>query len=475
MSLQTARERDYVAEAQQSEQKQGVATVFSHVLVAVVAAGLAIWIYGQASTATPPGAAPSDLSASATASPADTLERAQIEAADAAETPQTGANVAVDPAHVGGLRFEGDAGEQAEAPLRIVADPEHLRVWHNTRVTLRAEPGDGRVFTKYVWHFEDGSDPESGEVVAHVFPESVGDRHVTLQAWDEDGTKLVVSRTLPIERLDVVALDGVDSAVQELPAPKGVRLLLVGELDEAWVPQLGRLAEGSKADAVITMSSQSAQILARRWRPEDPLGLLPIVVVPAGAAHEDAPEPPAPSRPLFVQRDVAGRIKTLVSGTSEVAVLQGVALVAHDSRSDGHDEVAVVRTFRGMQAASAYDATLLLTARPLAAFADSEAIAESGFRLYEHALRTRVRAVVSGASGLAWDGRYGGLEAVSVGTLAKGACRRLKGHDDCQSPTVTVLDVPRSGRVRAWHLRAPNLQTWLTSGELPSAVGKYRR
>ncbi len=430
-------------------------SVFSHVLVACAAATLAIWVVNwsrqQAETpAQPPTISEQNSdSAAPTTTPAD-ADPAPLASTDAGEQDADQSDTALP--------------QQDDAPVKIVADPATLRVWHNTRVTLRAEPGEGHDFARYVWHFEDGSDPAHGEVVVHVFPESVGDRHVTLEAYKEAGEKLVVSRALPIERLDVVPLDGETMAVKTFPKARGTRLLMLGAVHGPWLAQVRDWIDKTKgvAAVVVTDEATGRQLIGR------PATSVPILLWRVQASTTAAPT----LRPLH---DPDGRIKSLISGTARVPVVSGVALVAHDSTTDAHDEPNLQRTFRAMQAASAYDATLLLSARPLSPLVDNESIAESGFRLYEQALRMKMRAVVSATSEVAFDGRYGGLEAVSLGSLTQGRCRRLKGHDDCQSPTATVLDIPRLGRVRTLHLRGPKLSTWLSSAELPSEVGKYRR
>ena len=462
----TLRESQEVVEQAKTGRKEGLTTVVSHVFVAMAAALVAIWIYGRAR---PPAAVPqvphsaavTGVDGGAALPAADAIDPAQ---ADAGQT-ETDA-----PAGDGGAKAAGSTvaapSAQADAPVRIVADPPVLRVWHNTRVTLRAEAGEGRVFSRYVWHFEDGSDPAEGEVVAHVFPESVGARHVTLEAHDAAGKKLVVSRALPIERLDVAPLDGGELPVKKLPRRRGTRLLLVGTAHGPWLAHVRALMAGTAdvAAVIATSSAVGRQLIGR------PATSVPILVLRAAA---DPSAQPGPA--LVVLHDPDQRLKTLISGTARVPVVDGLALVSHDSTSDDHSEARLKRTFRAMQAASAYDKAVLLTARPLSPLVDDEPIAESGFRLYEQALRYKAKAVVSFSSRVAWDGRYGGLEAVAVGALDTGLCRRLKGHDDCQSPTVTVLDVPSRKRSRALHLRGPGLQTWLSASELPAEVGKYRR
>ena len=459
--------------AQQADEKPSspATNMLSHALVAAAAAGFAVWVHG-ALTRGP---------AAETKAPAEQGEQAESDGGGAAQPGDAAAAMAG--AGAGGDREDdsdahpdpaaeandgADGGPAPQSPLRIVADPAQLRVWHNTRVTLRAEPAQGRAFVRYVWHFEDGSDPEEGEVVAHVFPESVGDRHVTLEGYDEAGEKLVVSRTLPIERLPIAPLDDAELPVQRLPKPRGPRWVLGGAQQAGSITGVAAAAVrlAARVDGVV-----GVLIAGPAAVPESAVADTTVPVLSLRAGVTDVAAGPV----LTVAADPHEGARKLISGTAEVLVVGGTALVAYNSLVEEHDEAAVQRAFRAMGAASAYDVTLLVSPRPLSALVDGDQVAIAAFRLYEQALRVKVKAVLSATSAVAFDGRYGGLEAIAIGAFDKGACRRLKGHDACQSATITLLELPRRGRAKAWHLRGPALTTWLSGAELPAVVGKYRR
>ncbi|GEM_PF-3144332 len=450
----------------------------THAIVAAVAAGLAIWVFGSRAkdAAQAPAATERASDVDDSLKDADAGPTGQRNAADEADGLSARGGAADGAARAENAPDGGEANVNDD-PVRIVADPPQLRVWHNTRITLRAQPRDDETFVRYVWHFEDGSDPEQGEVVAHIFPESVADRHVTLEAWRNDKDKVVVSRKLPIERLAVVPVDGDRPVAARIPRPRGTRLLMLGDPDRATLAAAFKLMKRAGPIAAIVVSGNAETAAnARRQAVEEQVDTPMLHLdAPTGDVPGEAAVAPTIPSPLRVIHDPERAVRSLIAGAASIPVIGNAALVAHDSRSLAIDERQMVRTIKAMQAASAYPALVMLTTLPLAPLVDADVVAPSAYRLYEHALRNKARAVVSASSGVAFDGRYGGVEAVGIGAATGKGCRRLLGHDDCQSRTVTLLDVPKRGRVRARHLRLPQLVTWLGDTELPAEVGKYRR
>ncbi len=380
----------------------------------------------------------------------------------------------------------GDAADLAAAttpsapPLAIVTEPKALRVWHNTQMVVRAVAGpdgfDG--FVRYVWHFEDGSRPAEGKEAAHIFPESVTDRHVTLEAFRRDGTRLVVSRRLPIERLDVVPIDGEASTVRALPKARGPRFLLVGEGDDESLVRLCDSLEGAGVAAVVAIGQAAmAERVARRTAQ-----LLPGVPV-LRLASDVASNADDVLTGAGADVVTGAGLATIPLGEGDALpppgigawVVGDVAVVAVDTRPMVVDEVRLGALRGALKRASAWPSTLLITARPLSALLDDETVADRAYRIYEHALREGVSAVISAASEVAYDARYGGLEAVSVGRLIPRGCARLRGSDACQTGTATLVELGRHGRIRVFHLVAPRFDHWLGNDELPPTVGRYRR
>ncbi|MCO4764023.1 MAG: hypothetical protein KC502_21090 [Myxococcales bacterium] len=362
----------------------------------------------------------------------------------------------------------------AAAPVKITAAPASLRVWHNTRVVLEAEPGPEADFTRYVWHFEDGSNPAEGAKVTHVFPESVTDRHITLEAHRTGSTPLVISKRLPIERLLVAPVDGTGDLVRPVPKPRGLRVAFIGA--GAALPNdqmLSRLLKLKVAAFVIVGSAPAAGGAAQTLTKLD--SPAPVLHLDTALASPEVPLPDVALKraPLTVVRDPLGRV-THGAGAG-VWVLDHVAFVPHDSRPLASNEAAMLALQRALQVASAYPSIAMLSARPLSPLIDHEQVADRAFRIYEHALRSNVAVAVSASSGVAYDGRYGGLGAVSVGQTAPHGCARLAGTDHCQRGTVTLIDLPKKGGSRTLHLRLPSLSAWLDTAVLPSSVGKYRR
>jgi hypothetical protein len=358
-------------------------------------------------------------------------------------------------------------------PLGILTEPAALRVWHNTAMTLRTQPAESERdrFVRFVWHFEDGSRPLEGEVVDHVFPESVADRHVTVEGIRRDGSRLVVSKRLPIERLPVVPIDGEDAPAPGLPKARGPRVLWLAGLGSQEAEVLfARLAEARLTAIVVAADAETTATLlpvAAERLPDVPV----LRLAPDVAA---SPEAPAPTGPAFeIVRAATGAVAEIPD--TAAVVVGRLALVFVDTRPLVLEESALVGAHRGLERASAWPATLLVSTRPLSALLDDETVADRAYRLYEYALRDGARAIVSTSSAVAYDARYGGLQAVAVGRVRPPACARLRGSDACQPGTATVLEIRDRGAIRAYHLIAPTFERWLQGDALPSTVGRYRR
>jgi hypothetical protein len=353
----------------------------------------------------------------------------------------------------------------ADPGLKIVADPTELRVWANTAVRMRVESTGEVSFDRYVWHFEDGSEPVSGLEVEHTFAESVRDRHVTVEALRAGQPPVVVSRRLPVERLEIAPVDGGPAQEQAvaLPSPQGTRLLLAGgPLGPDVVAAIAAMARKAHADLVIVTDAAAAQALVAQ------VAEVPVLVAPL--------EPGVPE-PMQIASNPEDRLAPLRKGTRDLGVLTlgELALVAIDTRADTVGEPQLKQVRDGLLGATAYPATVLWTARPLTLVRDGELIADRAYRIYEHALRQQVTVVVSGSSGVVYDGRFGGQQVVAIGRAQAGECMRLTGTDACQPPTLTVLDVAARGKVAVHVLTGPGFDRLLTRQELPSEAGKIRR
>ncbi|HAN31753.1 MAG TPA: hypothetical protein DCQ06_09175 [Myxococcales bacterium] len=365
-------------------------------------------------------------------------------------------------------------------PLKIKLSPSHLRVWHNTRVRLRAQPGPDRQFTRYTWHFEDGSAPATGQEVEHTFPESVTDRFISVEALDGDDKPLVIAKRLPIERLEVVPIDGATPQVLKPPKARGQRIMWLDAHHASQSSQALRevLTRWKIGLVVLFGPLSSAKIVAQNlteagwtgptisW--SDQLSDESIQKAKADAAPAKSTEPT-----LTPLSDPNQEIRH-IEGT-RIWVYENTALVSHDSRPMVTSEASLRATQRALTTASAYSNCLLLTARPLSALRDDEKSADRAFRIYEHALRAKVSAVVHNSSGLAFNGRYGGVMTVSLGRLKPMGCARFHGSDDCQQGTATIIELRQRGGSKVWHLRAPSLSAWMRDDVLPTSVGKYRR
>ncbi len=358
--------------------------------------------------------------------------------------------------------------------LHIEAEPEALRVWANTTVHLRAVVPEGAHWDRFTWHFEDGSDPVSGREVAHTFAESVRDRHVTVEARSAEGPAVVVSRRLPVERLEVVPIDGgVPQADDRLPTPEGPRLLFAGgPLDAAAAQDVATAAARLGAEVVVaTGDAASAQLLAEALTREAPLVALlhgPAQLDPASAAPEVA---------LRILRNPDERLTSVVRGDRDTGVLAlgDVALLAVDTRTETVAEPELRRLREALQVAGAFSSCLVFSARPLTAVRDGEVIADRAYRIYEHALRHQVRAVISAASGVFFDGRFGGLGVVTVGSVQAPGCPRLAGSETCQPASLTLVDIGPRGKVNVRVAEGPEFRRAVPRQLLPAEVGKVRR
>lgn len=392
------------------------------------------------------------------------------------DDPEAGEPAGAEPTGAAPTAVDGpDEASETTPPLAIDTEPDALRVWHNTAMRLRVVPRVEETggWLRFVWHFEDGSRAIEGETVLHVFPESVADRHVTVEAYRRDGSRLVVSRRLPIERLPVVPIDGEQDETPKLPRAQAGRLLLVGAGAESGLQALWQTVRQAGVVAVVAVGPPNwADAVARSAASGLPEAAV-LALDDAVAVEADPNTPAQPPRPLLrVLRSAVGAVAELPE--SGALVVGEIALVPFDSRPLVVGEPALAGLRRDLRLAAAWPALVVLTPRPLAALRDGEVVADRAYRVYEHALRERAVALVSTASGVAWDGRYGGLAAVAVGKLRPSGCARLAGSDMCQPPTATLLEV-RESAVRTWHLRGHQFARWLSGDDLPNSVGRYRR
>jgi len=362
----------------------------------------------------------------------------------------------------------------AAQELRIEAHPDTLRVWANTTVRLRAVALEGQQWDRLTWHFEDGSNPANGQEIDHTFAESVQDRHVTLEARAADGHAVVVSRRLPVERLEVIPLDGSMPETQEpLRPPEGPRLLAAGgTLDAAAARDVALAAARLGAEVVIaTGDTAGTQALAQALAREAPATSL--LHWPAHSPPVDDPAEPA----LRVVRNPNETIAAVLRGERDTGVLAlgNVALLAVDTRADTVAEPELRRLRDALQVAAAYGTVLVFSARPLTAVRDGEVIADRAYRIYEHALRHQVRAVISATSGVFYDGRFGGLGVITVGAVRPAGCAHLAGNDGCQPASLTLLDIGPRGRVSPRVALGPDFRRAVPRDMLPGEVGKVRR
>lgn len=417
------------------------------------------------------------LLASRTAPPTDSTQdrRANAAADSAAAAPAEPTPAQAPAAEPTAAVAEDVSPAQAEdppasdsGPLRIVAEPDQLRVWSNTPVRLRVEVVGDATFSKFVWHFEDGSDPVTGGEVEHVFAESVRDRHVTVEAMRPGLPPLVATHRLPVERLAMAPLDGGEAAQGAIPARSGTRILWVaGASDAAVQAAVAQAASQLEADAVVIAGDVSdTASLDGQLANEAPQAAVLAWSSDAG---------PAPL--LHVLRDPGGAVVDVLVGDRPAGVLavRDLALVAVDTRGQTIDEGELKRVRAALQAASAYSAVLLVSVRPLTLLRDGELIADRAYRLYEYALRQAANAVVSLASEVFYDGRFGGLAVVGVGRAEVSGCPRLLGHDACQPASITLVELGEHRRVRALHLLGPDFDRAASAADLPPEVGKVRR
>lgn len=385
----------------------------------------------------------------------------------------------------------GEPGVRAEVgaeQVTVVVSPPALRVWHHTLVRLEARTAAGTEdrWLRFVWHFEDGTEPATGAEVLHIFPESVTDRFVTLEAFDRRGVRTVVSRRLPIERLSVVHVDGADAPAPELPRARGVRLLWVGEggpVDGArgvgrGLGSLAPLAEGplrealgrAEVAAVVAVGGADHVTQVTAWSDATLPGVAVLALDDRVAADALAPAPSGP--PLRLIRGLPERTSQLPE--SHAIVIGDLVLVPYDARPLAVPEATLAALRRDLRLAAAWPALVVVSARPLAPLAEGDVVADRAYRVYEYALRERALVVVSATSHVAWDGRYGGIGAVGVGRAHADGCARPLAHDQCQPATVTLTEIRADG-TRVWHLRLDQPGRWLDEQDLPPTVGRYRR
>lgn len=435
-------------------------------LLGLVVGGLAMWAVQARRPEPPPQpqGRPSAPGDSATRTPATDPAQAPT-AVDAPALPAA-------PSEASGQARTAAAETPAQAgPLRIAAEPETLRVWSNTTVRLRAEVLEEMAIERFVWHFEDGSAAVQGIEVEHTFAESVRDRHVTVEAFRKGLPALVASRRLAVERLDVVPLDGQLTEVQT-PKKRGTRLLFaVGVAGEDLAESVAAAAAKAQVDAVVT-AGEPADLDTL----EQQLGQQAPMVALIRWAIEPGPEG-AEERNLRVVKDAGEVVSEVQVGDKSAGVLAigEVALTAIDTRGETIGEPELKRARLALTAASAYPGSLLLSPRPLTLLRDGELIADRAYRIYEHALRLAVTAVISASSEVFYDGRFGGLALAAVGRAKLESCPRLTGQDACQQPSVTLIEFGAKRRLTVLHLLAPDFATPAQPRDLPPEVGKVRR
>lgn len=378
---------------------------------------------------------------------------------------------------------QGDTGERPDrapgqeiadksaGPLRIIAEPATLRVWSNTAVRLRVEVLQDVEFDKFIWHFEDGSAAVQGMEVEHTFAESVRDRHVTVEGVRRGQPAVVATRRLAVERLEVVPLDGGEGEVKT-PAKRGTRLLVVVAASGEEICQaVAAAAAQAQVDAVVAVGEppdiDALEVHLGQVAPAVPL-LRWSIEPPGDGQQEKILEPVKDPNQQVTDVQIGDK-------SSGVFAIGDLALVAIDTRGETVGEPELKRAKQAMTAASAYPGTLLLTARPLTLLRDGELIADRAYRIYEHALRQAVTAVVSATSEVFYDGRFGGLALVAVGRARLESCPRLTGQDACQQPSVTLLELGEKKRLQVLHLMAPTFTVPAQSRDLPAEVGKVRR
>ncbi len=428
------------------------ATFLAALLVAAVvgggiAAGVALW-RGR-------DAAPAVAAASVPAV-------ADVAAGDAGTTDGAALPIAVSPAVDPPAPLTA-----ADAALHVIADPAELRVWANTRVRLSVQTD--LPFERFVWHFEDGSEPVAGAVVEHVFAESVRDRHVTVEAMRRGQPTEVATLRLPVERLAVLAADGEErDDAERLPKADGTRLLFAGgPIDDAMAARVTAIATDVQAEVLVaTGDDASAQALAQAI---DNGALTVALLYWPRQAQGEAP-------PLAVLRNPGDVLTPIRRGNRELGAwsIGDVGLAAVDTRGETLAEAELKRLHDVLQWTSAYRTSLLLSARPLTLTRDAELIADRAYRIYEYALRHQVAAVLS-ATGVFYDGRFGGVRVIGVGEAQSAGCVRPLGQDACQQPSLSVLDVPAQGPPRLHVLVGDAFQTALAKHALPAEVGKIRR
>ncbi len=386
---------------------------------------------------------------------------------DAAAAAQDAETADAPPARIPPAVAAPTAVTAADAALHVIADPPELRVWANTRVRLSVQTDVP--FERFVWHFEDGSEPVAGAIVEHVFAESVRDRHVTVEAMRRGQPTEVATLRLPVERLAVLAADGEPRPdAERLPKAEGTRLLFAGgAIDDAQAARVTAVAADIEAEVLVATGDEaSAQALAQAI---DNGALTVALLHWPRQIQGDLP-------PLALLRNPGDALTPIRRGDRDLGAwsIGDVGLAAIDSRGETLAESDLKRLHDVLQWTSAYRVSLLLSARPLTLTRDAELIADRAYRVYEYALRHQVAAVVS-ASGVYYDGRFGGVRVIGVGEVQSSGCVRPLGQDACQQPSLSVLDVPPQGPPRLHVLVGDGFTTALAKHALPAEVGKIRR
>ena len=254
------------------------------------------------------------------------------------------------------------ATKTERAPLRIVFSPTSLRVWHNTRMRFHVTPAEDRSFVQYTWHFEDGSAPANGEEVEHTFPESVTDRFISVEAVDGDGKTVVVSKRLPIERLEVAPVDGQAPSVRSLPKPRGPRILFARDLNKGveMANFASQLRQWRVALLILSTSPEVAQRTAQELLKQGWRGATLTWSARIQSAEDETAPPSALGPPLNLVADPDNTLRH--QPKSLIWTLGEAALVAHDSRRLVTSEEDLQEFTGALTTASAYPNALLLTA-----------------------------------------------------------------------------------------------------------------
>ena len=376
----------------------------------------------------------------------------------------------------------------------IAFSPAVLRVYRATPVELSATPpaaipADTWRNARCRWSFGDGSPPQEGCVISHIFARGTSDERVgvTVQLGE---TTWETSRIVPLERLPVssgtpasaeLGADGVPAPPAD--GPTSFRMVFVaatGFDDVDWGPVLAgvrQLKPGLVVHAgpVVPEGSEGLDGWERvREGFAEPLRRDGVPVVWALAPSDLTGE-------AMVRRPAAG----LVGDDLELApgstfperyalAFRGVFIAVVTGAEQSKEHIEWLRT--RLSEAQVYESRVVVSHLPLHPFsARSGALLAPKVKLYELFLRERVSLLASAGHAVFFDGRYGALPVLSVGRVA-GPPEALAGHDVPQAPTLAVVDVEGGQLVRTFALeREADAWRLLDPGYLPETVEVYTR